>query len=136
MTRESLAMRALLSTAFVLALLVAPQAAWADPPELETRVSALGPVRDGEAPVYEQLARALETAETAASEGDSARAERHRDLALALVRSLEARRRVAELRSRIAERESSLRAARERLERARAAAAQAATDRARVEAPR
>jgi hypothetical protein len=129
-------MRALLTTAFALVLLSAPLVASADPPQLEARVSALGPVREGEAPVYEQLARALEAAETSASEGDSARAERHRDLALALVRSLEARRRVSELRARIAEREVSLRAARERLDRARSAAAQAATDQARVEATR
>lgn len=115
-------------------LAAAPLAA--DPPELETRVSALGPPREGEAPIYEQLARALETAESAGSEGESARAERHRDLALALVRSIEARRRVAELRARLAEREASLRAARERVAAARSAAAQAETDRARVEGER
>jgi hypothetical protein len=106
----------------------------ADPPELEARVRALGAAREGESDVYAQIGRALETAEVASGEGESARAERHRDLALALVRGLEARRRVAELRARLSERRAALEAARARLERARAASAQGEIDRARVEA--
>ncbi len=136
MSVRAIAVRVVFVAALVLGVVIAPSRVSADPPELETRVSALGPVREGETPVYEQLARTLETAETAASEGDSARAERHRDLALALVRSLEARRRVAELRARITEREAAMRAARERLERARNAATQSAADRGRVESAR
>ncbi|MBX7196074.1 MAG: hypothetical protein K1X94_28725 [Sandaracinaceae bacterium] len=105
----------------------------ADPPELEARVRALGPAREGEAELYAQLGRALETAEAAAGEGESARAERHRDLALALVRGLEARRSEADLRARLAARQAELDAARARLARAREASAQASTDAARVE---
>jgi hypothetical protein len=109
--------------------------ALADPPELEARVRALGPAREGETEVYAQIGRALETAEVASGEGESARAERHRDLALALVRGLEARRRAVELRARLTERRAALEAARARLERARAASAQGELDRARVESP-
>ena len=109
--------------------------ALADPPALEARVSALGPVREGETELFAQLAGALEIAETSGAEGGSARAERHRDLALAIVRTLEARRRVLELRARLEERARAHAAVRERLEAARAAAAQAGSDAARVEAP-
>ena len=130
-------MRVIFAAALALSIASAStDAVYADPPELEGRVEALGPVREGEQPIYEQIGRALETAETASSEGESARAQRHRDLALALVRSLEARRRIADLRARIGEREVALRSARERLERARGARTQAETDRTRVESAR
>lgn len=124
-----------LSLALGLGCLAVAGVALADPPELEARVRALGAAREGEAEVYAQLGRALETAEVASGEGESARAARHRDLALALVRGLEARRRVAELRARLTERRAALEAARARLERARAASAQGEVDRARVERP-
>ncbi len=118
-----------------LAPLVSSSAALADPPALEARVTALGPAREGETELFAQLAGALEIAETSGAEGESARAERHRDLALAIVRTLEARRRVLELRARLEERTRAHAAVLERLEAARAAAAQAGTDAARVEAP-
>ena len=124
-----------LALALALVCLGAPCVGLADPPELEARVRALGAAREGEREVYAQIGRALETAEVASGEGESARAERHRDLALALVRGLEARRRVAELRARLAERREALEAARARLERARAASAQAEADATRVESP-
>jgi hypothetical protein len=125
--------------AFALALSVACLApsgsALADPPELESRVRVLGPAREGEGDLYAQIGRALEAAQVASGEGQSARAARHRDLALALVRGLEARRRVAELRARLSERRAAIEAARVRLERARAASTQGEVDRARVESP-
>lgn len=107
----------------------------ADPPGLEARVAALGPAREGERELYGQLAGALEIAESSSAEGDSARAERHRDLALALVRSLEARRRVAELRARLEERRRVHDAATARLTAARAAVSQAGQDATRLGAP-
>lgn len=122
--------------ALVLGLaLLAPGLASADPPGLEARVRALGPAREGERDLYTQIGLALEGAELASGQGESARAERHRDLALALVRGLEARRRAAELRARLAERRVALEAARARLARASDAGAQAELDRARVESP-
>lgn len=105
----------------------------ADPPALVARIEALGPAREGEEPLFEQLRGALATAEAAAAEGDSARAERHRDLADALVRRVAARRRIAELRRLLSEREAAVAAARARLARAREAQAQAAAEDARLD---
>ncbi len=104
----------------------------ADPPGVEERLSALGAAREGEEEIFEQLRRVLATADDASSAGDSARAERHRDLAEALVRGLDARRRATELRRRLAERELALAGARARLERAREAEAHAARDQVRL----
>jgi len=115
--------------------IVGSPVALADPPELEARVSALGPAREGEREHFAQLAGALEIAETAAAEGDSARGERHRDLALAILRSLEARRRVLELRARLEARRVSHEAAVARLAAARAAVTQTGTDAARIGGP-
>lgn len=98
-----------------------PSVARADT-ELEARLRALGAAREGERGVYEQVRQALETAERAAGEGQSARAERHRDLALALVRGLEARRRIAELEARVTEQRAAIVAARARVTAAHAAA--------------
>ncbi len=124
-----------IAIALGLAILASGGLAFADPPELEARVRALGPAREGERELYTQIGLALEEAELASGQGRSARAERHRDLALALVRGLEARRRATELRARIAERRVALEVARERLARASAASSQAELDRARVESP-
>jgi hypothetical protein len=107
---------ATLGSALVAVLWPAPARLRADPPSLEAHLEALGPAREGEDEVFGQLVRALSVAEAAAAEGDSARAERHRDLALALVRGLAARRRVADARRRLSDREAALAAARARLE--------------------
>ncbi|GAB4209658.1 MAG: hypothetical protein OHK0013_29310 [Sandaracinaceae bacterium] len=104
----------------------------ADPPSIEARIEALGAAREGEDEIYGQLARALSAAEAAAAEGDTARAERHRDLAEALVRSLVARRRITEARRRLAEREAALAAARARLATARGAQESAQRETARL----
>jgi hypothetical protein len=111
--------------ALVASLALTPASLRADPPSIEARLEALGPAREGEEALFGQLARALATAEAAAAEGDSARAERHRDLAEALVRSVAARRRAAEGRRRLTEREAAIAAARARLALARAAEAHA-----------
>lgn len=87
---------------------MALERAQAEPSTVEARLRALGPARDDEAPILAQAIRALATAEEAEAGGDFARAERHRSLALALVRNVEARRRLASLRARVEQRRRAL----------------------------
>lgn len=130
-----------MALAMALGSMLAGAAAWPAParaegPSLEERLRALGPPREDEEAVYAQLERALELADAASRAGDEARAARHRELAVALARGIEARRDTRALRAEIARRRAELVDLRARLERAQEASRRSARDRERLEAPR